>query len=106
MKLLRSLIFVGIFGYIVYNSVDDTARAKIDNGFEEQMITLKELQQNAYLVAWSFFGAYDEEVADKRTLLEEEIAERRRKLQERRDETERDPAYVKKANKYDKYLAK
>jgi hypothetical protein len=39
-------------------------------------------------------------------IFDEEIAERRRKLQERREETERDPAYVKKANQYDKYLAK
>jgi hypothetical protein len=101
-KFLKTFIVIFALGGVLYFVVDEPTRAKFDNGYTEQMITLREIKNKTYLVLWEFFGAYDTEVAAQKIVYDKDIVKRRQQLQERRNTTERLPAFVPKSN-FDKF---
>jgi hypothetical protein len=83
MKFIKYVGSAMILGFIIYNLVDDKARAIIDNGIEKQSIGLVETKKNIYLFFSELSGADEKEIAADTAAYDAEIKLRKEKLEEK-----------------------
>lgn len=83
MKFIKYVGSAMIFGFILYNLVDDKARAIFDNGMEKQSIELIEMKKNIYIFFSELGGADKKEIDSETAQFNAEIKLRKEKLEEK-----------------------
>ena len=82
------VVWIVIFGFILYNVVDDQTRTKFDNGWESQQIKIAEIKNDIYLFFEELGGTDEKVLAVEKQQMADNIEKRKSALAEKEKATE------------------